>query len=98
MAGPLAGYLFSMTVGSGIGLIILGAILAFGIEADTISGIDLQAIGYILMAGGAVGILLGLVLMSRRTGPRRTSRTEVVEQNQTASGTETVRRSDNVTD
>lgn len=87
-----------MTIGSGIGLIILGAILAFGIEADAISGINLQFIGYILMAGGVVGLVLGIALMSRRTGPRRTSRTEVVEQNQTPNGTETVRRSDNVID
>ncbi len=87
-----------MTIGSGIGLIILGAILAFGIEADTISGINLQFIGYILMAGGAVGLIIGIALMSRRNGPRRTSRTEVVEQNETPNGTETVRRSDNVID
>lgn len=81
-----------MTIGSGIGLIILGAILAFGIEPDAIGGVNLQAIGYILMAGGAVGLVIGLAMMSRRTGPRRTSRTEVTEQN----GNETIRRSDNV--
>lgn len=87
-----------MTIGSGIALIILGAILAFGIEADAISGINLQSIGYILMAGGVIGLVLGIALTARRTGPRRTSRTEVVEQNQTPNGTETVRRSDNVID
>lgn len=96
--GEDEGYQTGMTIGSGIGLIILGAILAFGLEPDAISGINLQSIGYILMAGGAVGLILGLVLMSRRTGPRRTQRTEVVEQNETATGTETVRRSDNVID
>ncbi len=87
-----------MTIGSGIALVILGAILAFGLEADAISGINLQAIGYILMAGGVVGLVLGVVLMSRRSGPRRTRRTEVVEQNETGNGTETVRRTDNVVD
>ena len=87
-----------MTIGSGIGLIILGAILAFGIEADAISGINLQFIGYILMVGGLVGLIIGIGLISRRTAPRRTSRTEVVEQNQTGTGTETVRRTDNVID
>ena len=85
-----------MTIGSGIGLIILGAILSFGVEADAIGGINLQFIGYILMLGGVVGLIIGIGLMSRRAGPRRTSRTEVVEQNQTPGGTETVRRSDNV--
>ena len=92
------GYPRAMTIGSGIGLIILGAILSFGVEADAIAGINLQFIGYILMIGGAVGLVIGIALMSRRAGPRRTSRTEVVEQNQTANGTETVRRSDNVID
>ncbi len=81
-----------MTIGSGIGLIILGAILAFGIEPDAIGGVNLQAIGYILMIGGAVGLVIGLGMMSRRSGPRRTSRTEVTQHN----GDETVRRSDNV--
>ena len=85
-----------MTIGSGIGLMILGAILAFGLEADSIGGVNLQFIGYILMAGGLVGLIIGLGLMSRRAGPRRTSRTEVTEQNATATGTETVRRSDNI--
>ena len=85
-----------MTIGSGIGLMILGAILAFGIDPDSIGGVNLQAIGYILMLGGLVGLVIGIALLSRRSGPRRTSRTEVVEQNATANGTETVRRSDNV--
>lgn len=84
-----------MTIGSGIALIILGAILAFGIDADQFGGINVQTIGYILMIGGLVGTLIGVGLMSRRTAPRRTSRTEVVEQNETPTGTETVRRTDN---
>lgn len=87
-----------MTIGSGIGLMILGAILAFGVEADAVAGLNLQLIGYILMIGGLVGLLIGIALVSRRSGPRRTSRTEVVEQNQTGNGTETVRRTDNVID
>ncbi len=85
-----------MTIGSGIALMILGAILAFGIDPDTIGGVNLQAIGYILMLGGLVGLVIGIALLSRRSGPRRTSRTEIVENNATANGTETVRRSDNV--
>jgi hypothetical protein len=84
-----------MTIGSGIALIILGAVLAFGIDADAFGGINIQTIGYILMLGGLVGTIIGIALMSRRTAPRRTSRTEVVEQNETPTGTETVRRQDN---
>jgi len=85
-----------MTIGSGIGLMIVGAILAFGLEADTIGGVNLQFIGYILMVGGLVGLIIGLGMMSRRAGPRRTSRTEITEQNATPGGAETVRRTDNV--
>lgn len=75
---------------------ILGAILAFGIDPESIGGVNLQAIGYILMLGGLVGLVIGIGLLARRSGPRRTSRTEIVENNATANGTETVRRSDNV--
>ena len=57
-----------MTIGSGIALMILGAILAFGIEPDAIGGVNLQFIGYILMLGGLIGLVLGIGLMSRRTG------------------------------
>ena len=87
-----------MTIGSGIGLMIVGAILAFGLEPDSIGGVNLQFIGYILMIGGLVGLVIGIAMMSRRAGPRRTSRTEVTEQNATPGGTETVRRTDNVID
>lgn len=59
-----------MTLGGGIALIVLGAILAFAVELE-IAGIDLQAVGYILMLGGAVGTVLGLVLWQRSTAVRR---------------------------
>lgn len=55
-----------MRIGSSIGLIVIGAILAFAI-ADIIEGVDLTMIGYILMAGGAVGLLLSLVFSARRS-------------------------------
>jgi hypothetical protein len=87
-----------MTIGSSIALIVLGAILAFGVQADQFGALNVDVIGYILMLGGLVGLIIGVALMTRRTGPRRTSRTEVVENNQTASGNETVRRTDNVID
>jgi len=46
--------------------------------------------------GGLVGLIIGIGLLSRRSAPRRTSRTEVTEQNATGNGSETVRRTDNV--
>jgi hypothetical protein len=60
----------------GIILIVAGAIVAFGIER-AVDGFDLQAIGYIMMVGGALSLLVaaiqGLGWMSRS---RRTFETE----------------------
>lgn len=82
-----------MTIGSGIGLIVLGAILTFGIE-DAVPGVNLYVIGLILMAAGAIGLVIGLIMQAQRRRPRNVSRTEIVEQNQTPTGSETVRRTD----
>lgn len=55
-----------MTIGGSIALVILGAILAFAVTAD-VAGIDITTVGYILMIGGAVGLVVGLILRQRRT-------------------------------
>ncbi len=55
-----------MRIGSSIGLIIIGAILAFAVS-DIIDGVDLTLIGYILMAGGALGLILSLIFAGRRS-------------------------------
>jgi hypothetical protein len=52
-----------MTVGGSLFLIAVGAILYFAVTAE-LAGIDLQTVGLILMIVGAVGLVLGLVLMS----------------------------------
>jgi hypothetical protein len=66
----------NMYAGLGIILIITGAIVAFGVE-QAVDGFDLQAIGYILMVGGALSLLVaaiqGLGWMSRS---RRNVQTE----------------------
>lgn len=60
-----------MYFGGSIGLIALGAVLAFAV-ADRISGVDLVAVGYICMAAGALGIILSLALNGQRDrGARR---------------------------
>jgi hypothetical protein len=64
-----------MGLGTGIALLVVGGILAFGIK-DSFSGVDLTAIGYICMAGGVLAIILTLVLQSQR---QRSSHTTVVE-------------------
>ena len=63
-------------MGLGISLILIaaGAILNWGVSA-AVDGVDLHAIGWILIAVGAVGALLSLILWSTWWGPgRATSR------------------------
>ena len=58
-----------MRLGTGIVLLALGAILAFALRVD-LSGIDLRVVGWILMAAGALGVLLELAVWA----PRRRTR------------------------
>lgn len=51
----------SSLIGPGIFLLVVGAVLKFAV-ADRISGVDLGMIGIILMAGGALAILLGFLI------------------------------------
>jgi hypothetical protein len=44
----------------GIILIVVGAIVAFGVDVVA-DGFDLQAIGYILMAGGAIALVVAAI-------------------------------------
>ena len=64
-----------MGLGIGILLLVVGAIAAFAVP-DAIEGVDLQMIGYILMGGGVLALLLGLVMNTQRTN---TSHTEVID-------------------
>ena len=54
-----------MSIGLGIFLVIVGAILAFAVDI-TVPGVDLQLVGYILMGGGALVIIIGVALLARR--------------------------------
>ena len=54
-----------MGIGASITLLALGAILAFAVNAS-VSGVDINVIGIILMACGALGLLLTLVVFGRR--------------------------------
>jgi hypothetical protein len=59
-------------------LIALGAILAFAVNT-AVEGIELDTIGWILMAVGALGALLSLVFWSTWGGPGSVRRERVVE-------------------
>ncbi|MBB4934228.1 putative membrane protein [Lipingzhangella halophila] len=54
-----------MGIGVGIFLIVIGAVLRFGITAD-IAALDLDAIGIILMLAGLAVVLLTMILMVLR--------------------------------
>ncbi len=58
-----------MTIGSSIFLIAVGAILRYAVTAS-VSGIDLQVVGLILMIAGVIGLVIGLFMMTagRRDG------------------------------
>lgn len=59
-----------MTIGGSIALMVIGAILRFGITWKP-AHVDLQVIGVILMIGGAAGLIISLVLLARRRGRPR---------------------------
>ena len=54
-----------MGIGASIFLIAAGAILAFGINA-AVDVANLDVIGYILMAVGALGLLVTLIVFGNR--------------------------------
>ena len=57
-------------MGLGVSLILIaaGAILTWGVNA-TANGVNLDTIGYILMAVGGIGALLALMFWSSFWGP-----------------------------
>jgi hypothetical protein len=54
-----------VSLGGGIFLIVVGAILAFAIRVSP-TWIDLQLVGYILLGAGVVVTIIGIVLMVRK--------------------------------
>ncbi|MGE3075810.1 MAG: DUF6458 family protein [Dehalococcoidia bacterium] len=69
-----------MSLGISLFLLAVGAVLAFAVNY-TASGVDIAAVGWILMAVGFVGILLYLMFLASFAPFSRgeTTRTEIVE-------------------
>ena len=65
-----------MSIGLGIFLFVVGAILVFALNVS-VDVINLDLVGYILMAAGAVITILGLVLMTRKRSSVVTTRSAV---------------------
>ena len=63
-----------MGIGASVFLIAVGAILAFAVNI-AVSGVDLTAVGYILMVAGAIGLIVALAMMNGWGfgGPRGTT-------------------------
>jgi len=58
-------YAVAMSIGSGIALVVIGAILTFAVNIE-ISWLDLDIVGSILMGAGAVIFVLGIVASLRK--------------------------------
>ncbi len=50
-----------MSLGASLFLLAIGAVLAYAVQPDAVSWIDIGVVGYILMAVGALGLVLTLV-------------------------------------
>jgi hypothetical protein len=59
-----------MSIGGGIAIVVVGAILTFALTGS-VRGIDLHIVGVILMLGGALGLLVPLLIRARAGGRRR---------------------------
>jgi hypothetical protein len=74
-----------MSIGGGIAILILGAILTFAFTGS-VRGVDLHVVGVILMLGGALGLLSPLLIRARAgsgrrsNGPTARSRQDVIDE------------------
>jgi hypothetical protein len=66
-----------MGIGVSLVLIAAGAILVWAVNA-TVSGVSLDAIGWILLAVGALGLVLSLIFWSSWGGINSSHREDVV--------------------
>ncbi len=60
-----------MGIGTSLFLIAVGAILTFAIETS-IAGIDINVVGWILMAVGVIGLLISLFFLGEWRSRNRT--------------------------
>lgn len=69
-----------MGIGASIFLIAVGAILTFAVERDSISGLDIDVIGIILMLAGALGLFMFLLIWGPAARRRALPPEEVIEE------------------
>jgi hypothetical protein len=59
-----------MTIGTSLFLIAVGAILRYAVTAS-VSGVNVQTVGLILLAVGVIGLVLSVAWTMRWSRPRR---------------------------
>lgn len=62
-----------MSIGTGVVLFVIGAILVFAVNFEA-EVVNLDMIGYILMGAGFIVFVIGLVLLARRRQAVSTTR------------------------
>ncbi|WP_213815696.1 DUF6458 family protein [Glaciihabitans sp. dw_435] len=65
-----------MSIGTGIFLFVVGAVLAFAINVQ-VSWIDLDLVGALLMGAGVIVFVIGLIFMLRKRSSTTTVRSGV---------------------
>jgi membrane-bound ClpP family serine protease len=65
-----------MGIGTGIFLFVVGAILAFAINVS-VSWVNLDLVGYLLMGAGVVVFVISLIMVLRRRSTVSTTRSAV---------------------
>ncbi|NLG21124.1 MAG: hypothetical protein GX555_06775 [Actinomycetales bacterium] len=61
-----------MGIGLGITLLVVGAIISFTTLDESLIDTDLQVVGWILMAGGALALIMGLIQNAQRANSSHT--------------------------
>jgi hypothetical protein len=67
-----------MGVGASVALLALGAVLAWGIDLDTTSMVNVNTVGVILMIAGAIGLVVTLAIFGGRRGGTVVTEREVL--------------------
>ena len=65
-----------MALGTGIFLIVVGAILTFALN-ESVDAVNLELVGWILMIAGALAIIISLIVSSQA---RKTQHTAVIDE------------------
>ena len=68
-----------MGIGASVFLLAVGAILAFAVDY-TVSGVDINVVGWILMAAGVVGLFTTTLIFGRRDTVATTTSAPVTEE------------------